>query len=128
MNSHIEQLPSSDAEEPAAIKQRSNRFFRKSGAPLARDDARRQGDISQLAYLVMGGRDPAVAFLNADNAELGGRPLAIATASAKRSEEQTSELQSLMRISYAVFCLKKKNTQQINQIHNQNASQHYRRH
>src|SRR3546814_20928102 len=27
-----------------------------------------------------------------------------------RSEERTSELQSLMRISYAVFCLKKKNT------------------
>src|SRR3546814_10351781 len=30
---------------------------------------------------------------------------------AARSEEHTSELQSLMRISYAVFCLKKKNTQ-----------------
>src|SRR3546814_14791342 len=29
---------------------------------------------------------------------------------AVRSEEHTSELQSLMRISYAVFCLKKKNT------------------
>src|SRR3546814_7075396 len=29
----------------------------------------------------------------------------------KRSEEHTSELQSLMRISYAVFCLKKENTQ-----------------
>src|SRR3546814_6830078 len=29
----------------------------------------------------------------------------------KRSEEHTSELQSLMRISYAVFCLKKKNEQ-----------------
>src|SRR3546814_8631163 len=29
-----------------------------------------------------------------------------------RSEEHTSELQSLMRISYAVFCLKKKNTHQ----------------
>src|SRR3546814_4604298 len=29
--------------------------------------------------------------------------------SARRSEEHTSELQSLMRISYAVFCLKKKN-------------------
>src|SRR3546814_1074470 len=29
-----------------------------------------------------------------------------------RSEEHTSELQSLMRISYAVFCLKKNNTQQ----------------
>src|SRR3546814_7687494 len=30
-----------------------------------------------------------------------------------RSEEHTSELQSLMRISYAVFCLKKKTTRQI---------------
>src|SRR3546814_5479892 len=30
---------------------------------------------------------------------------------ASRSEEHTSELQSLMRISYAVFCLKKKNRQ-----------------
>src|SRR3546814_2571863 len=30
----------------------------------------------------------------------------------ERSEEHTSELQSLMRISYAVFCLKKKNTHQ----------------
>src|SRR3546814_5666799 len=29
----------------------------------------------------------------------------------KRSEEHTSELQSLMRISYAVFCLKKKKEQ-----------------
>src|SRR3546814_2162157 len=33
------------------------------------------------------------------------------TAGDKRSEEHTSELQSLMRISYAVFCLKKKKTQ-----------------
>src|SRR3546814_3141914 len=31
------------------------------------------------------------------------------TAFYRRSEEHTSELQSLMRISYAVFCLKKKN-------------------
>src|SRR3546814_2256739 len=30
----------------------------------------------------------------------------------RRSEEHTSELQSLMRISYAVFCLKKKNKRQ----------------
>src|SRR3546814_13445767 len=32
-----------------------------------------------------------------------------------RSEEHTSELQSLMRISYAVFCLKKKKTRKIKQ-------------
>src|SRR3546814_3175295 len=44
---------------------------------------------------------------------MSGRP-------AKRSEEHTSELQSLMRISYAVFCLKK-NTRThrfLNTIHN----------
>src|SRR3546814_4257512 len=35
-------------------------------------------------------------------------------AGALRSEEHTSELQSLMRISYAVFCLKKKTTKTIN--------------
>src|SRR3546814_7163549 len=36
-----------------------------------------------------------------------------------RSEEHTSELQSLMRISYAVFCLKKKKTQYYEQKHKQ---------
>src|SRR3546814_5382484 len=36
-----------------------------------------------------------------------------------RSEEHTSELQSLMRISYAVFCLKKKRTIPIRQSRNQ---------
>src|SRR3546814_1316506 len=35
----------------------------------------------------------------------------------ERSEEHTSELQSLMRISYAVFCLKKKKTIQTNTTH-----------
>src|SRR3546814_2698289 len=38
----------------------------------------------------------------------------------RRSEEHTSELQSLMRISYAVFCLKKKkNTQQTSRMYHQ---------
>src|SRR3546814_4154370 len=40
-----------------------------------------------------------------------------------RSEEHTSELQSLMRISYAVFCLKKKNNKQhepLNTTQNEN--------
>src|SRR3546814_2283598 len=38
---------------------------------------------------------------------------AIGKAEARRSEEHTSELQSLMRISYAVFCLKKKKLHSI---------------
>src|SRR3546814_2093983 len=47
--------------------------------------------------------------------------------SVQRSEEHTSELQSLMRISYAVFCLKKKKkiihkhqAKRHNKIHNSN--------
>src|SRR3546814_4334432 len=39
-------------------------------------------------------------------------------AESRRSEEHTSELQSLMRISYAVFCLKKKNKNESKRIHN----------
>src|SRR3546814_3016799 len=39
-----------------------------------------------------------------------------------RSEEHTSELQSLMRISYAVFCLKTKKTQQTKSRHLQTDS------
>src|SRR3546814_10385754 len=42
-------------------------------------------------------------------AETVGQVAAQALRVAGRSEEHTSELQSLMRISYAVFCLKKKN-------------------
>src|SRR3546814_9519682 len=54
----------------------------------------------------------------------------IFTFSRARSEEHTSELQSLMRISYAVFCLKKKktkmitNTQRKKALTNQTKSKH----
>src|SRR3546814_2173756 len=50
-------------------------------------------------------------------AAIGGA-LALALAAKQRSEEHTSELQSLMRISYAVFCLKKKKKIQLIQ-HNE---------
>src|SRR3546814_10075698 len=40
-------------------------------------------------------------------------PLTRVAARLSRSEEHTSELKSLMRISYAVFCLKKKKTQKL---------------
>src|SRR3546814_19334275 len=52
----------------------------------------------------------SVRFLAQPVPEVRGFPL-------KRSEEHTSELQSLMRISYAVFCLKKK--KQNNHTHTQ---------
>src|SRR3546814_8178967 len=64
----------------------------------------REGD---LASSVPGGLDR--------NAHSGARcfgvpQIALQIQDRRRSEEHTSELQSLMRISYAVFCLKKKTT------------------
>src|SRR3546814_4949182 len=50
----------------------------------------------------------ALVILDLELPEMSGLDLLVAL---RRSEEHTSELQSLMRISYAVFCLKKKNTQ-----------------
>src|SRR3546814_10594909 len=49
-----------------------------------------------------------VVFAYADRVIVLARGQLIAQGSVERSEEHTSELQSLMRISYAVFCLKKK--------------------
>src|SRR3546814_2104712 len=57
---------------------------------------------------------------NGKSVTFDGQPLAQQTApitwgGVGRSEEHTSELQSLMRISYAVFCLKKKNNKKPQQ-------------
>src|SRR3546814_2976782 len=68
-------------------------------------DALRANDAARYVALAQGMREPdpvpVVRFFN---------PVGQATwlAAEMRSEEHTSELQSLMRISYAVFCLKKK--------------------
>src|SRR3546814_7751005 len=48
------------------------------------------------------------------------RPVRLMGEPAKRSEEHTSELQSLMRISYAGFCLKKKNKNNKKHTHKHN--------
>src|SRR3546814_2230918 len=50
----------------------------------------------------------------------GARRLAHADRGHRRSEEHTSELQSLMRISYAVFCLQKKTNKQ--RVHKKNSN------
>src|SRR3546814_2986855 len=57
-----------------------------------------------------------------ENGLSSSMPGSLASASS-RSEEHTSELQSLMRISYAVFCLKK-NKYEPNKIHTQNIIKH----
>src|SRR3546814_3341236 len=59
--------------------------------------------------------EPAVDVIGRARCRLvaDGRTHRLASDHACRSEEHTSELQSLMRISYAVFCLKKKKKNKI---------------
>ena len=92
----LDNQPKADETAPPA-KFRSNGFFRQKRTPISRDDAQRQGDISQLAFLTMGGRDPAIAFLNTENPELGGRPLALATASAEGYEQVANAIRAWAR-------------------------------
>src|SRR3546814_5256422 len=57
------------------------------------------------------GLSPSPPYPDGGGAKRNRRPdMAVSPFLVPRSEEHTSELQSLMRISYAVFCLKKKNT------------------
>src|SRR3546814_3859515 len=72
------------------------------------------GAATTVAFYLIGEHSGRVNRLNhfidrlADGAELGRRDPILVLRDGMRSEEHTSELQSLMRISYAVFCLKTK--------------------
>src|SRR3546814_7668120 len=90
-------------------------------APCARQwRGRAQGALLQ-GHANCGSRAAQAAMLDAEaspgTCENGGLPAAVPAHGLvdppRRSEEHTSELQSLMRISYAVFCLKKKKKQVI---------------
>src|SRR3546814_3579943 len=73
-----------------------------------RDDNRRHRPCRRMDRAT---RPPVVGRDDGDRRELTQRrrwPNRPPTRGRRRSEEHTSELQSLMRISYAVFCLKKK--------------------
>src|SRR3546814_5774926 len=65
-------------------------------------------DFSEDTYRVLAAADAAVMVLDAAK---GIEPQTLKLFEVCRSEEHTSELQSLMRIAYDVFCLKKKKTQ-----------------
>src|SRR3546814_7193198 len=83
---------------------------------------RRLPDPAQFQQFVVGPevarQQPAVGDAAVDGEVAGERLrqgfLPCIVARSLRSEEHTSELQSLMRIPYAAFCLKKKNNQKEN--------------
>src|SRR3546814_5755713 len=98
-------------------------LFRSGGGEA--EPARAAGDEGGLACNV---GHSAKSFSRVRVIRYCARPAAAAKGiSAIRSEEHTSELQSLMRISYAVFCLKKKKnkttTQHINMYEQNNRNQ-----
>src|SRR3546814_3190490 len=67
---------------------------------------RRVDDVALIAVSKTKPADEIVPLIQAGQQRFGENRV-------QRSEEHTSELQSLMRISYAVFCLKKKTTERI---------------
>src|SRR3546814_10493316 len=69
--------------------------------------------LSPLRADVAEGADVLVVRELTGGVYFGERTFSEEAASDLRSEEHTSELQSLMRISYAVFCLTKKTKQQV---------------
>src|SRR3546814_9311638 len=81
---------------------------------------KKMGSISSLLGM-MPGIPKEMKNVNIDDKELNRIEGMIhsMTRAERRSEEHTSELQSLMRISYAVFCLKKKKEQTNDTTHNQ---------
>src|SRR3546814_5317540 len=74
--------------------------------PNAEPLGRGWGDVLVYAEQVLG----VIPTLHRGETLIVGAIARLHARGAFRSEEHTSELQSLMRISYAVFCLKKKNT------------------
>lgn len=87
------------AAEEAVPAGKSMMRFRRSNAPrLAPDHARRQGEITRLAFLVLG-RETAIAFLNTAHTGLGGRPLDLATASDVGRNSVEAEIGRLAYVS-----------------------------
>src|SRR3546814_3002151 len=69
--------------------------------------ATKQGiSADQAADRAMGYRVPLQSSLDSNTVELSTEQTLFAENAVQRSEEHTSELQSLMRITYAAFCLK----------------------
>src|SRR3546814_1100250 len=78
-------------------------------ASLARCQVRPEGPMLRLENLQKRYRTGDLALKGVDLSVPDGQIMALIGPSGARSEEHTSELQSLLRISSAVFCLKKTN-------------------
>src|SRR3546814_9592858 len=87
---------------------------------LFRSAGRRRAGTDAQSLARIAARRGTRSLLNTQPPAARARWHAARAADAWRSEEHTSELQSLMRISYAGFCLKKKKTHRTNITRNNN--------
>src|SRR3546814_2296798 len=94
---------------PASLSQKAERKLNR----LRLNSALVSAGISAAIFFAPITVTPWMRFASPDTEPSTLPPLS----AAMRSEEHTSELQSLMRISYAVFCLKKKNIAEIRTAH-----------
>src|SRR3546814_2506672 len=90
-------------------------FAEVDGAMLAKDPARRLGHLAIGRQLL---------FRHRQQESVDITHLQPPGSNRLRSEEHTSELQSLMRISYAVFCLKKQKTKRTTYQHTPEINNH----
>src|SRR3546814_8833887 len=106
----IKRIGGTDSNEwfQVTVKEGRNREVRRlwesQGCQVSRLKRTRYGSV-ELPQPLLRGQSQALAD---DKVEALRRELKLEEGPPPRSEEHTSELQSLMRISYAVFCLKKK--------------------
>src|SRR3546814_2953819 len=98
-NGEIIEIATSDPKQAAAAAQRV--WAKRSAPKLPKAPPKGRGVLGTAADALGSAIDT---FTGGYGDELAGAGNVV------RSEEHTSELQSLMRISYAVFCLKKKNS------------------
>src|SRR3546814_4517112 len=102
---------SSDLDLPGRLRQANGSHGRRERTEAAGQPLRRPLGVAALAFQAVQaarrGDDAGGIDLNARAGKIIGH----------RSEEHTSELQSLMRISYAVFCLKKQRTTISHTLH-----------
>src|SRR3546814_2080462 len=107
-------------QEPERSRRRGRSEHRQRAAdrrPARRTRRRRQAGSARTRAALLDGERQRQDARNSGQPRLDGHR-AQRRAAPRRSEEHTSELQSLMRISYAVFCLKKKKNKETTSTSN----------
>src|SRR3546814_2659618 len=115
IRSHSELLLDFGQHFQAFLQSRAAEARHRGAVGLVEAGLEDEGDAELVGDLLEGAGSVELQLHRLDHAGSGDqeeRPVETDFETTERSEEHTSELQSLMRITYAVFCLKKKTQKQ----------------